>query len=148
MVALRRSRQRRAPARLAERRDERTDRHAGRPDAVFALLDVVASAAEQDAAPTVTEAAALLGVDRPRSSRLTAQAIEAGLLRREADQRDGRRSLLVPTPEGRDVLARIRGFRCRVIAVSTAGWSTEDRAALTRLLTRFVRDFEATTTGT
>ncbi|MEU9499046.1 hypothetical protein [Streptomyces sp. NPDC048196] len=74
--------------------------------------------------------------------------MEAGLLRRGVDQRDGRRSLFVPPQEGRDVLARIRGFRCRVIAESTAGWSTADRAAPARLLTRFVRDFEATTTGT
>ncbi|WP_030801238.1 hypothetical protein [Streptomyces sp. NRRL S-337] len=45
------------------------------------------------------------------------------------------------------VLAMIRGFRHRIIAESTAGWPTEDRAALARPLTRFVRDFEATTTG-
>ncbi|MFD8542850.1 MarR family winged helix-turn-helix transcriptional regulator [Streptomyces sp. NPDC059649] len=148
VVALHRSRQRRALARLGERRGERTDRHGELPDAVFELLDVVASAAGQGAAPTVTEAAALLGVDQPRASRLAAQAVEAGLLWRAADQQDGRRSLLVPTQDGRDVLARIRGFRCRVIAESTAGWSTEDRVALAGLLTRFVRDFEATTTGT
>lgn len=145
VVALRRSQQRRALARLAERHGERAGRHAGLPDAVYELLDAVESATAQGSTLTVTEAAAVLAVDQPRSSRLATQALEAGLLRREADQHDGRRSLLVLTPEGRDVLARIRDFRRRIIADVTAGWSTADRAALADLMTRFVRDFAAFT---
>ncbi|MGP3975908.1 MarR family winged helix-turn-helix transcriptional regulator [Streptomyces sp. 8N114] len=141
VVALRRSRQRRALARLAERHGE----HTGLPDAVFELLDAVEAAEGQGSAMTVTEVAALLGVDQPRSSRLASQALQAGLLRREADQHDGRRSLLTLTPEGRDVLTRIRTFRREVIAEATAGWTAEDRAALAHLLTRFVRDFSAIT---
>ncbi|WP_067172712.1 MarR family winged helix-turn-helix transcriptional regulator [Microtetraspora niveoalba] len=141
VVALRRSRQRRALAGLAKHRGE----HAGLPDAVFELLDVVEAAEGQDSALTVTEAAALLGVDQPRSSRLASQALQAGLLRRQADQHDGRRSLLALTPEGRDVLARIRTFRCGIIAEATAGWTDDDRAAFAHLLTRFVRDFSAIT---
>ncbi|MFJ9590425.1 MarR family winged helix-turn-helix transcriptional regulator [Streptomyces acidicola] len=143
VVALRRSRQRRALARLAERRGEHAGHQAGLPEAAFELLDVVEAAEGQGSALTVTEVAALLGVDQPRSSRLTAQALAAGLLRREADQHDGRRSLLALTPEGRDVLARIRTFRRGVIVEATASWTTEDRAALAHLLTRFVRDFSA-----
>lgn len=140
VVALRRSRQRRALARLAERRGERTGPHAGLPDTVFELLDAVAAAAT---APTVTEAAAVLGVDQPRASRLAAQAVHAGLLRRESDQYDGRRSLLVLTAEGRDVLAGIEDFRRRIVAEATAAWSPEDRATLARLITRFAADFDA-----
>ncbi|RNG36031.1 MarR family transcriptional regulator [Streptomyces botrytidirepellens] len=145
VVALRRSRQRRALARLAERRGEHAGHQARLPDAVFELLDAVEAAEGEGAALTVTEAATLLGVDQPRSSRLASQGLQAGLLRREDDQHDGRRSLLALTPEGRDALARIRTFRRGIIAEATASWAAEDRAALAHLLTRFVRDFSAIT---
>ncbi|RKN06452.1 MarR family winged helix-turn-helix transcriptional regulator [Streptomyces radicis] len=142
VVALRRTYKRRAPARLAARRGERPVRHGQLPDAVFELLDAIESSAARGETLTVSEAAAVLGVDQPRSSRLTAQALAAGLLRREADHHDGRRSLLALTPEGHDVLLRIRGFRRRVIAEATADWPDTDRATLARLLTRFVRDVD------
>ncbi|WP_214408757.1 MarR family winged helix-turn-helix transcriptional regulator [Sphaerisporangium fuscum] len=141
MVAIRRSQARRALARLSRERGGREEL----PDAVFELLDAVDTATARGSAPTVTEAAAALGVDQPRASRLTAQALEAGLLRRAADQADGRRSLLLLTPEGRAALDGIHAFRQRVIAEATAAWPQEDRAALARLLTRFVGDFAAVT---
>ncbi|MEV5543845.1 MarR family winged helix-turn-helix transcriptional regulator [Saccharopolyspora shandongensis] len=147
VVALRRTYKRRTLARLSERRGERTGHHAELPDAVFELLDAVESAEYRGGALTVTDAAAVLGVDQPRSSRLAAQALNAGLLRREADQHDGRRSLLALTGEGREVLAKIRDFRRRVIAEATADWAGEDRAALARLLTRFVQDFDRRARG-
>lgn len=145
VVALRRAYKRRALARLSERRGERTGRHADLPDAVFELLDAIDAATARGEPLSVTGAAAVLGVDQPRSSRIAAQALQAGLLRRQADQHDGRRSHLVLTREGRDTLARIHDFRRRVIAEATAHWTDEDRAALARLLTRFVHDFEALT---
>ncbi|MEW2219725.1 MarR family transcriptional regulator [Streptomyces sp. NPDC006990] len=145
LVALRRAQKRRALARLAERRGERTGPHAGLPDAVVELVDAVAAEDEAGSTLTVTEAAAVLGVDQPRASRLAAQARDAGLLRREADQQDGRRSLLVLTGEGRALLARVREFRGSVVAEALRDWPEPDRAALARLLTRFVRDFTALT---
>ncbi|WP_241562487.1 MarR family winged helix-turn-helix transcriptional regulator [Streptomyces hoynatensis] len=145
VLALRRSGRRGALARLSARRGRRAGAHAALPDAVFELLDAVAAAGERGGGLTVTEAAAALGVDQPRSSRLAAQALAAGLLRREADQRDGRRSPLRLTAEGREVLGRIREFRRGIVAEATAGWAAEDRATLARLLTRFLRDFGAVT---
>ncbi|WP_431984437.1 MarR family winged helix-turn-helix transcriptional regulator [Streptomyces qinglanensis] len=145
LVALRRAQKRRALARLAERRGARTGPHAGLPDAVVELVDAVAAEDEAGSALTVTEAAAVLGVDQPRASRLAAQARDAGLLRREADQRDGRRSLLVLTGEGRALLARVREFRSSVVAEALRDWPEPDRAALARLLPRFVGDFAALT---
>lgn len=143
IVALRRSYRRRAIARLSHRRGERTGRVGALPDAVFEMLDAIAAA--DDRALAVTEAAVALDVDQPRASRLAAQAVEAGLVRRTADQHDGRRSLLVLTPQGRDALTRVRAFRQRVIAEAMKDWSETDRAALADLLSRFVRDFAALT---
>lgn len=147
VVALRRAQARRTLARLSERRGQRTGAQAALPDAVFELLDAVA-AAERDGALTVSEAAAALGVDQPRASRLAAQALDARLLRRRADQEDGRRSLLTLTPSGRRTLARIGAFRRGVIAEATGSWSAEDRAVFAALLHRFTQDFTHVTTPT
>jgi DNA-binding MarR family transcriptional regulator len=143
MVAIRRAQTRRALARLSARRNVRSGRHGSLPDAVFELLDIVDAVTTRGGAPTVTEAATALGVDQPRASRLTAQALDAGLLRRGVDQADGRRSPLMLTPSGRGALDRIHGFRRQVIAEATADWDSEDRTALAQLLTRFVADIAA-----
>ena len=142
VVALRRAQRRRALARLSRRAGERTGGHVALPDAVYELLDVLATAGEN---LTVTEVASHLDVDQPRASRLAALALDATLIRREADQRDGRRSLLALTAEGEDVIAGIHDFRRRAIDQATDGWSDADRMALARLLPRFVQDFAALT---
>ncbi|GAA0939269.1 MarR family winged helix-turn-helix transcriptional regulator [Nonomuraea longicatena] len=141
VVGIRRSQRRRTLARLSGRRGEPAGQRAGLPDAVYELLDVIEAAEANGDALTVTDAAAVLDVDQPRSSRLAGQALQAGLLRREADQFDGRRSLLALTADGRAALTRIRDFRRSVIAEATAEWPEEDLAAFARLLNRFVRDF-------
>lgn len=143
MVAVRRAQSRRRLAHLARRRGERSGPHAGLPDSVFELLDVVEAGAAEGEPPTVTEAAAILDVDQPRASRLAGQAVQAGLLRREADQRDGRRSLLLLTEEGRAVLGAIHGFRRRTIAEATSEWDPAERETFARLLSRFVRELGA-----
>ena len=148
MVAIRRAQTRRALARLSTRRRVRTGRHAALPDAVFELLDAVDAGTAHAGAPTVTETATALGIDQPRASRLTAQALDAGLLRRGADQADGRRSLLILTTDGRRALDHIRAFRQHVIAEATARWTVDDRAILARLLTRFVDDIATVAGGT
>ena len=144
LLALRRQQTRHALARLSARRGIRTGRIGAQPDAVFQLLDVVENAAAAGSGPTVTEAAAALAVDQPRASRLAAQALEAGLLRREADQADGRRSLLMPTPAGHAALEQIRRFRQQVISEALKAWPEEDRSTLARLLARFTADLATT----
>src|SRR5262245_44564456 len=131
LVAIRRSQSRRTLARLSGPHPL--------PDAVYELLDAVTSA------PTVTEAAAALGVDQPRASRLAAQAVEAGLIARGVDDEDGRRSPLTLTDAGRDVLDAMKAFRARMVGEAVQGWSATDRAALARLLPRFVADLAALT---
>jgi DNA-binding MarR family transcriptional regulator len=145
LVALRRAQRRRALADLSRRRGERTGAHAELPEAVFELLDALAAAAQRGQSLTITDAATELDVDQPRASRLAGLALQAALIRRAADQRDGRRSLLILTAEGQDLLARIHDFRRRTVAEVTDDWSDDDRAALARLLPRFVEDFTTLT---
>ncbi|MEU4674231.1 MarR family winged helix-turn-helix transcriptional regulator [Amycolatopsis sp. NPDC023774] len=95
MIATRRSRQRRALTCIA--RDP--GRHV--VDPVIELLDVVEDFADRGDAATVTSPATALGVDQPRASRLVARAVDQGDLHREADQSDGRRTVLALAPAGR-----------------------------------------------
>ncbi|MDM4718210.1 MarR family winged helix-turn-helix transcriptional regulator [Micromonospora sp. WMMA1363] len=145
LVALRRAQRRRALAGLSRRRGGRADDLTNLPDAVFEFLDVLAAATERGDNLTVTDVATQLDVDQPRASRLAGLALRAALIRRAADQRDGRRSLLVLTAGGEDVIARIHDFRRRVVAEVTNDWSDDDRAALAHLLPRFVAGFGALT---
>jgi DNA-binding MarR family transcriptional regulator len=145
MVVIRRAQVRRGLARLATSRGARSGEHARLPDAVFELLDAVDAATTNGGAPTVTEMAAALGIDQPRASRLAAQALDAELLRRSADQADGRRSLLALTTDGRRALDEMHAFRQQVISEATAAWTDEDRAVFAGLLARFVQDMAAIT---
>jgi DNA-binding MarR family transcriptional regulator len=143
MVAVRRSQSRRVLARLASRRGERPGpaRGAAEPTVAgpaFDVLDVVEAAERAGAAVTVSDVAVALDVDQPRASRVVAAAVEAGMVRREADQADGRRTLLVTTDAGRTVSERVHGFRRSVFAEAMAGWPAADRAEFARLLTSFV----------
>jgi DNA-binding MarR family transcriptional regulator len=135
MITIRRAMQRRALGRIAKARG------LGGPDPVHELLDVVEELAERGEPSTVTALAAALGVDQPRASRLVARAVEQELLRREADQRDGRRAVLVPTTAGQAALDEMHEFRRAVFAEVMAGWTEQDRETFGRLLTEFVRGY-------
>jgi DNA-binding MarR family transcriptional regulator len=126
MVAVRRRQSRRALARAAGA--------SGVDIAAQEVLDAV----EASGPVGVTGIAEALGVDQPRASKLVAAAVGAGLLRREADQADGRRSRLALTAAGRERLDQVHGFRRERFAAAMAGWTPAERAAFADLLTRFV----------
>src|SRR6266542_2755038 len=98
----------------------------------------LASLAAGQGAAADAALAALLGVDQPRASKLVARATDQGLLRREADPRDGRRSLLVLTAAGHALLESVHRLRRGVFERAMADWPDRDRADFARLLTRFV----------
>jgi DNA-binding MarR family transcriptional regulator len=137
MVAIRRSQTRRALTRLAEGRDDAEDAGVLGGSAVD-VLDAVEAAELAGAPATVSGVAAALNVDQPRASKLVAAAVEAGLVRREADQADGRRALLVRTERGNTLAEELHRFRRSVFATAMSGWTDADRAAFAQLLTRFV----------
>jgi len=123
MVLIRRRQRRRALA-----------RRQGVSGQAFDVLDAI----EAGQAVTVSDIAQALGVDQPRASRLVAAAVAGGLVRREADQRDGRRSVLVLTEAGQNAVAAAHRNRREVFAAAMAGWTASERAEFARLLTRFV----------
>ena len=109
------------------------------PDtALFEVVDAIEAAEEAGQPATVSTIATALDIAQPRASKLVAAAVETGLVRREADQADGRRAFLVRTAAGRALSDQVHQFRRRLFAAGIADWSDGDRAELARLLTRFV----------
>lgn len=77
-----------------------------------------------------------IGVDQPRASRLVSQGVELGLLRREADPDDARRTLIALTDKGRAISHRFRGAQRESVDLALDGFSDEERALLAQLLSR------------
>lgn len=102
------------------------------------ILDDIDEATSAGYDRTVTSVAERLRMDQPRVSRLVAEAIDNGLLERLADHRDGRRSVLVITDAGNEVLAGIRRNGRFQFDQAMADWSQQDRVTFADMLTRFV----------
>lgn len=109
--------------------------HAMAHAARFRLLDALEAS---DHPLSVSELAEAVGVDQPRASRLVQAAVHAGHVRREVDPADARRSALVLTASGREVLAAARTDRRGAVVTALSGFSAEETAEFARLLSRFV----------
>jgi DNA-binding MarR family transcriptional regulator len=97
------------------------------------LLEALAAAS---AALSVGEIAEAVGVDQPRASRLVQQSVDMGLVRREADPDDARRTRIVLTDTGAALVRGFRGERRGAIESALDGFSDQERADLARLLTK------------
>ena len=84
--------------------------------------------------------AELVHADPSTVSRHVALLVERGLVRRVADEQDGRASRLVVTPAGEAVLDTMRQEREALLERVTAGWAPAERTAFTDQLHRFVQD--------
>lgn len=139
MVAIRRSQSRRSLRRLVP-----FDGGGLIDPTLFGVLEVI----EDRGQPCgVTDIAVALGVDQPRASRLLLRAEEQGLLARQADPSDRRRTLLTLTDLGREQLDRMHQLRQAVFARVMADWSDADRSAFARLITAFVASFAEVVSG-
>ncbi|MFV2175078.1 MarR family winged helix-turn-helix transcriptional regulator [Actinomadura sp. LOL_016] len=86
--------------------------------------------------------AARLGVDASRGSRIVAEAVKSGYVRRVASQEDGRRIHLELTDAGRAVVEATRRTRQEHFANAMRNWTDAERAEFARLLTRFVDGYD------
>ncbi|WP_448615377.1 MarR family winged helix-turn-helix transcriptional regulator [Modestobacter sp. URMC 112] len=87
--------------------------------------------------------AELAHIDPSTVSRHVTLLVERGLVRRVADEQDGRASRLVVTADGEAVLDAMRRERDSLLERVTAEWPPGERAAFTRQLHRFVQDLTA-----
>ena len=127
------SRQSRLPA-----VDERLRRDAGTDLARPAL---VALARLNDSGPmTISELAALSGVDVSTMSRTLKHLTASGLARRQRGG-DLRCVLLEITPSGRETVDQMMAALRRMLLAVLQDWTETDRSDLARLMTRFSEDF-------
>jgi DNA-binding MarR family transcriptional regulator len=85
----------------------------------------------------------LVHADPSTISRHVAVLVEKGLVRRVADESDGRASLLVVTDEGLRTLESLRSEREAYLRGITADWSEDDLAMFTELFGRLLDDLAA-----
>lgn len=107
-------------------------------------LDVVGTVrrlqANQEA--TVGAIAEELRVDPSRSSRIVADLVRRGLLKREVSQEDARRAIVVITPVGHDLLKKADEVKRDTIRDIVADWPAEDVERFAELYDRFICGFD------
>lgn len=87
--------------------------------------------------PSVGELAEELAIDPSRASRIAADLVAKGFVRRVASQTDGRQSFLELSPGGLLVMDVVRGHKAAAMEHTFAGWSDADVIAFSRLFARF-----------
>jgi DNA-binding MarR family transcriptional regulator len=95
----------------------------------------------------LTELAHRLGLTKPTTSRHVARLAAAGLVATRPDGRDVRALLVVLTPAGDGVVARLRAARHERLAEVLSGWNDQDRDVLGALLARLNVDLDAHRAG-
>ena len=91
--------------------------------------------------------AEMIHADPSTVSRHVAALVERGLVRRVADEFDGRASRLVVTDAGHAALETLRGERESHLERVTSGWSDADLTTFTTLFGRLLDDFAQTLPG-
>lgn len=97
------------------------------------MLDALATASEPLSVSALGEA---IGVDQPRASRLVQQGVQRGLVQREADPEDARRTRIALTKEGRHLARGMRGERRQVLSTALESFTDEEARELARLLSK------------
>jgi DNA-binding MarR family transcriptional regulator len=92
---------------------------------------------------TVGAIAETMRIDPSRGSRLVADLVSRGILKRDASQADGRRSLVVRTEFGDSLLAEIRAVKRSLLAGVLEGWEADDLNRFSTLFEKFITDFES-----
>ena len=114
------------------------------PDLDVAHLDVI-SAVAHSAAPaggtrdevTVGLIAERLAIDPSRASRISADVVERGYVRRVASQLDARRICLELTPKGQRFVDAVRQNKLDLLANALAQWNEADLVNFAVLFDRF-----------
>ncbi|WP_117190630.1 MarR family winged helix-turn-helix transcriptional regulator [Rhizobium terrae] len=106
-------------------------------------LDVLDAMRRVDGEVTVGAIAEVMRIDPSRGSRLVADLVARGILRRDASQADGRRSLVVRTEFGDSLLAEIRAVKRSLLARVLDNWEADELNAFSILFEKFVTDFES-----
>jgi DNA-binding MarR family transcriptional regulator len=105
----------------------------------FLAISRLTHGVEQDAqAPTIGDVAACLRLDPSRASRIVAELIDKGYIRREADQADGRRSVLTMTAKGDELILRFRDAKWKALSTLFNSWSDSEIKDFAQLMGKYL----------
>ncbi|MBL4813601.1 MAG: MarR family transcriptional regulator [Rhodobacteraceae bacterium] len=91
-------------------------------------------------AATIGLLAEELNIDPSRASRITSELVTRGYLKREAAQDDGRKSIVVLTPQADAVFTKFKDVKWENYIEVFSGWDAEDITTFVRLFGRYCRD--------
>ena len=106
----------------------------------LADLDIISSIESgpgPDGEITVGLIAERLSIDPSRASRIVADAVDKGVIRRVASQSDARRIGLELTDLGREYTQAIRQYKWNAFAEALGAWPEEDLVTFARLFQKF-----------
>ena len=101
------------------------------------ILVALDGCAALGAEPTVGYIAERLNVDPSRASRIVADAVDKGIIRRVASQADARRIGIELTELGLGYAQAVRRHKWKVFADALGQWPEEDLVTFARLFQRF-----------
>ena len=81
-------------------------------------------------------------IDHSRASRIVAELVRLGVVRREASQEDARRTIVALTESGRELMAQVDDTKHEVLDKTLEDWPAEDIATFARLYDRFTLKME------
>lgn len=112
------------------------------PELELSHIDVLDIIRRSQGDVTVGAIAEGMRIDPSRGSRVVAEMVSRGLLKRDVSQQDGRRSIIEITPLGQSILEEMRSAKISIIADVVQDWQQEDVADFARLFDRFICRFE------
>jgi DNA-binding MarR family transcriptional regulator len=114
------------------------------PGLELSHLDVLDAVRRAESAGEVTIGAVadILRIDPSRASRIVAEMVTRGVLRRRASQADARRIVVVLTALGQRLLSEIQAQKRAVIEDIVADWPVVDVESFSRLFDQFISGFE------
>jgi DNA-binding MarR family transcriptional regulator len=116
------------------------------PGLELSHLDVLDAVRRAETAGEVTVGviAEILRIDPSRASRIVAEMVTRGVLRRKASQADARRIVVVITALGRKLVAEIKAQKLAIVQRVVQDWPAADVEAFATLFDRFISGYEQT----
>jgi DNA-binding MarR family transcriptional regulator len=91
---------------------------------------------------TVGTIADHLRLDHSRASRIVAELVKQGVLRRQASQEDARRTIVTLTRKGADLRAQLENVKFEVLSQILSDWREDEVAAFAELYNRFTEKMQ------
>jgi DNA-binding MarR family transcriptional regulator len=113
------------------------------PGLELSHLDVLEAMRRTGGEVTVGAIAEAMRIDPSRGSRLVAELVGRGVLRRDASQEDGRRSLIARTELGDKLVDEMRSVKQSLLQHVLQDWDDHDLQVFSQMFEKFVCGFEA-----